>query len=231
MFENKARGARDLSEGVPRVAVVLTDGKSIVDGQSATGPTIAAGAALKADGVSVYSVGLGEDVSEDELKGIASDPVDEHFFPMGANWRSLLPEYVSRMSTLTCAQPAVLEACRVVEFEVLEDDTRYFQVRMPIVTAEVVVAANDVTGASKIYISSSSQNPGPFASSWKDVSWSKAKKVAVNPADGDRANFSSATLYVQSLLPTIVQWGNHEQDAAAHTSSQHQEPHLKHHRC
>ena len=57
----------------------------------------------------------GENIGVSELKGIASDPVDEHYLPMGANWRSLLPDYVSRMATQTCAQPASHSAAKTTK--------------------------------------------------------------------------------------------------------------------
>ncbi|KAG5274351.1 hypothetical protein AALO_G00135160 [Alosa alosa] len=74
MVENsfsEAEGARDASR-IPRVGLVFTDGRSQDD--------ITEWAKKAKDaGITMYAVGVGKAV-EDELREIASDPVDKHFF-------------------------------------------------------------------------------------------------------------------------------------------------------
>lgn len=73
-FNNPARsGARPVSDGIPRVVVLITDGRSNV--YNITEPALN----LLASGVTVYSVGIGN-VDVDELRFIASDPDREHVF-------------------------------------------------------------------------------------------------------------------------------------------------------
>ncbi|GCB72475.1 hypothetical protein scyTo_0002016 [Scyliorhinus torazame] len=75
MVENSfaaAGGARPESESLPRVCVVFTDGRSQ--------DSISEWAKKAKDaGITMYAVGVGKAV-EDELREIASDPVDQHFF-------------------------------------------------------------------------------------------------------------------------------------------------------
>ena len=66
-------GARPLSEGVPRIAVLLTDGRSNRFSIEETAN------ALRASGVQVYSVGIGN-IYLPELLFIASDPDPLHVF-------------------------------------------------------------------------------------------------------------------------------------------------------
>jgi len=66
-------GARPLSAGIPRVVVLLTDGRS--NTYSITQPAIN----LQAAGVSVYSIGIGN-YYLNELLFIASDPDSDHVF-------------------------------------------------------------------------------------------------------------------------------------------------------
>ena len=65
-------GARPSHEGIPRVAIVVTDGKSNRGG----GPpaTIAAANNIHASNIIAYAVGVGDSVFIDELNAIASDP-------------------------------------------------------------------------------------------------------------------------------------------------------------
>ena len=66
-------GARPASAGIPRVVVLITDGRS--NTYSITQPAID----LRAAGVSVYSIGIGN-YNLDELLFIASDPDVDHVF-------------------------------------------------------------------------------------------------------------------------------------------------------
>ncbi|XP_029947659.1 matrilin-4 isoform X6 [Salarias fasciatus] len=75
MLENsfsEAEGARPASRNIPRVGLVFTDGRSQDD------ITEYAKKAKEA-GITMYAVGVGKAV-EDELREIASDPVEKHFY-------------------------------------------------------------------------------------------------------------------------------------------------------
>ncbi|XP_040890848.1 matrilin-4 isoform X2 [Toxotes jaculatrix] len=75
MLENsfsEAEGARPSSRNIPRVGLVFTDGRSQDD------ITEYAKKAKEA-GITMYAVGVGKAV-EDELREIASEPVEKHFY-------------------------------------------------------------------------------------------------------------------------------------------------------
>ncbi|KAG7478278.1 hypothetical protein MATL_G00078710 [Megalops atlanticus] len=75
MVENsfsEAEGARPANRNIPRVGLVFTDGRSQDD--------ITEWAKKAKDaGITMYAVGVGKAV-EDELREIASEPLDKHFF-------------------------------------------------------------------------------------------------------------------------------------------------------
>lgn len=102
MLENsfsEAEGARPAQRGVPRVGLVFTDGRSQDDITEYARKAKEAGEALRnvvgqglgqhgppsercwsrPAGVTMYAVGVGKAV-EEELRQIASDPVDKHFY-------------------------------------------------------------------------------------------------------------------------------------------------------
>ncbi|XP_044205309.1 matrilin-4 isoform X3 [Thunnus albacares] len=75
MLENsfsEAEGARPASRNIPRIGLVFTDGRSQDD------ITEFAKKAKEA-GITMYAVGVGKAV-EDELREIASEPVEKHFY-------------------------------------------------------------------------------------------------------------------------------------------------------
>ncbi|XP_013871521.1 matrilin-4 isoform X1 [Austrofundulus limnaeus] len=75
MLENsfsEAEGARPASRNIPRVGLVFTDGRSQDDISEFAKK-------VKEAGITMYAVGVGKAV-EDELREIASEPVDKHFY-------------------------------------------------------------------------------------------------------------------------------------------------------
>ncbi|OWF48418.1 collagen alpha-1(XII) chain-like [Mizuhopecten yessoensis] len=73
-------------ENMPHIAIVITDGKS----QRSTETLKAAMAAQEKD-IEIYAIGVGPNVKESELRGIASDPDDRYFFYVD-NYDALLHE-------------------------------------------------------------------------------------------------------------------------------------------
>ncbi|XP_065270657.1 matrilin-4 [Emys orbicularis] len=68
---SEAEGARPLSQNIPRIGLVFTDGRSQDD--------IAEWARkAKESGITMFAVGVGKAV-EEELREIASEPVEQHF--------------------------------------------------------------------------------------------------------------------------------------------------------
>ncbi|XP_072541025.1 matrilin-4 isoform X1 [Salminus brasiliensis] len=75
MVENsfsEAEGARPASRNIPRIGLVFTDGRSQDDITEWSKKA-------KEAGITMYAVGVGKAV-EDELRQIASEPLDKHFF-------------------------------------------------------------------------------------------------------------------------------------------------------
>ena len=72
-------GARTSDQAIPRVAVVITDGKSNVNASL----TIPAARALRKEGVTVFSVGVGLNIRSKELEEIASSPKNVMFLEKG----------------------------------------------------------------------------------------------------------------------------------------------------
>ena len=70
---NTTFGARPRSSGIPRIAIVLTDGRSNVPQQ-----TIAAAERSHAANIISYAVGLGRRINIMELNTIASDPNSQY---------------------------------------------------------------------------------------------------------------------------------------------------------
>lgn len=86
-------GARSNSEGVPKIGVLITDGRSNRFTLRYAAP------ALKAAGVQVYAVGIAN-YDLDELRLISSDPDNEHVFLL--NSFNDAAGFVDFLSVTTC---------------------------------------------------------------------------------------------------------------------------------
>ena len=66
-------GARPRVDGIPRIAVVVTDGRS-----NSPSATIAAANRVHANNLLTYAVGVGSNLNMDELNAIATDPDSQY---------------------------------------------------------------------------------------------------------------------------------------------------------
>lgn len=64
-------GARSKEENVPRIGIIMTDGQS---GDDVLGPADAA----REEGITLYAIGIGTGIKEEELKQIANDPDEKY---------------------------------------------------------------------------------------------------------------------------------------------------------
>ena len=64
-------GARNIEERVPRIGIVMTDGQS---GDEVLGPAEAA----RGQDITLYAIGIGEGIKEEELQQIANDPEEKY---------------------------------------------------------------------------------------------------------------------------------------------------------
>lgn len=80
---------------VTRIAIVMTDGESYDLDRTA-----AAAKKLKDDGVVVFAVGIGDQVNNEELKSIASEPIENYLFNVGGY--ELLDEIKEELAMGAC---------------------------------------------------------------------------------------------------------------------------------
>lgn len=74
LFDNPDNGVRPKELGVPRVLVLLTDGRTT----SGTASLVMPSNALRRDGVNIFVIGIGPRINKEELNIIASDPDADH---------------------------------------------------------------------------------------------------------------------------------------------------------
>lgn len=155
-FLDPSSGVRPDSEAVSKVLVVLTDGTS-----NGVAATIAAAEDLKAMNVNVFTIGLGTSLNHAELQGMASDPKEGHAIEL-AKVKDI-EGFSSTMATYSCNEPAQINPGEALRTEIKNGEMRYLTPSCKILTDHFIVDANDVQGSTSIFVSTTSQNPGPFS--------------------------------------------------------------------
>ena len=97
-------GARRASEGLPRVAIVITDGQS----QGAAVVVVPADRA-RAKGVTIFAIGVTSNVNNDELNAIANEPKETYIFHV-SNFNAIASISASLEDT-TCNRKKANEFC------------------------------------------------------------------------------------------------------------------------
>ncbi|CAK8678126.1 unnamed protein product [Clavelina lepadiformis] len=148
---NTSTGMRPLADGAPRILLVLTDGQS---GDNVTGPS----AAIKADGVTVFGVGVGSGFVENEIREIASDPDSDYAFGL-SQFDQLVNILKDRVSVQACKIPALIPDDTEVPITIDSGDAHYSEVQMP--TNGSIELSYTVTtiATATVYVSSSTTNP------------------------------------------------------------------------
>jgi hypothetical protein len=153
-----AAGVRDAAEGVPRILIVVTDGKA----NQGYDPTAEA-ELLHDDNVEVYAIGVGNaDIFE--LNGLASNPDVDHAFLVksAAQLDSMVEKIVGSITTAACEAPAAMECGGAeVASTIGEGAIVYFEVLHADKEAKVTV--NVLSGAVVAFGSATVATPGPFA--------------------------------------------------------------------
>lgn len=153
MFQ-ESRGARPTSAGVPRVAIVITDGQS---GDSVTTPA----EQLRQENVNIFAIGIaGANVYE--LNEIASEPIEDNvkFISTFSDFAQL-PAEISRAN---CDQPAVVRPTDQIEINnTLPGEIRFFRPNPADISSERInLQVEVVTGQTDVFVSVTTSNPGPF---------------------------------------------------------------------
>ena len=91
-------------QGIPKVAVLLTDGYS--NGRAVAGPA----SQLRNIGVNIFSIGVGHYVNPSELNTIATDPDSTHVFRM--NSFNDLAGWVDKLSAVSCDGKCIINRQR-----------------------------------------------------------------------------------------------------------------------
>ncbi|XP_076799831.1 uncharacterized protein LOC143444923 [Clavelina lepadiformis] len=120
---NERNGARDRSQGVPRVLIVLTDGQSNDD---VLQPVYDAHEA----GITVFAVGVGHGIKFEEINLIASNPDSTYAYKL-SQFNTLLPILQRVLTEQTCTASATLLNNTLVTIRISSGSSHYSSIKIP----------------------------------------------------------------------------------------------------
>lgn len=192
---SEANGMRKMSEGVPKVILVLTDGGS--NGAVKPGPVADL---LRSKGIEIISVGVGSNINFEELQEIAS----KNRVILVDNFQQALNIF-NDIILITAIQPAKISKT-TSKISIEKDSYKYFSYAVDISNitenSQIRVSLNNIEGDVDLFASFTIQNPND-SPVFDDYDTETVKKRAVR---------STGSTYLDLNLPAIVPNGTNTSD-------------------
>ena len=163
---SERRGLRPKADGLPRILVVLTDGRS-------SDNVLAPAKTVRDNEITIYAVGVaGYDL--EQLKEIA--PSDQHVITLDSF--SKLDAFVSTITSSACYEPRASGNNETITTNVKKGSFRYFSYKVnPEKNLEVSV--DDLVGSTILYASRTTPHPYKYDHDYKFERASQKDKVIV----------------------------------------------------
>jgi hypothetical protein len=126
----EANGMRPNSKGIPKVVVVITDGASNIKPNL----TVPNALKLKYRGISIVSVGVGDDLNQYELDTIATNSDDVY----NVDDYDKIFDIIDSLSRSICEQSARVEIGQVIEATISQSRYTYFKIDFEYILANLV---------------------------------------------------------------------------------------------
>ena len=144
---SESRGLRPKNYGIPRILIVLTDGKS---SDSVALPA----ARVRAQNIVIYAIGIGN-FDRDQLNEVASSPAHVHFLSSFSG----LTDFAATLTASTCYEPQPLSLETRIFGRVEKEAFQYYEFNVP-EDVNLKVEVSDRMGSTLVY--ASRDNPHPY---------------------------------------------------------------------
>eukprot|EP00041_Stephanoeca_diplocostata_P038734 m.1547738 g.1547738 ORF g.1547738 m.1547738 type:complete len:2579 (-) comp25261_c0_seq2:183-7919(-) len=149
-----ANGLRPLSAGVSRVLIVVTDGQATPGYEGANESGL-----IQAENVNVFTMGVGANIGLAELQSMASNNDSVYLLKSF----SQIVDVVNSVSARACDAPAIVTAGNQTDTDIDEYRIKYFRPACGVVNGtRLRLTVTTLTGNVYVYVSLSSNYPGPF---------------------------------------------------------------------
>ena len=147
-----AQGLRPVEEGAAQVIFVITDGASDDEKK-----TLRAADTLKAKGIQLISVGVGDQLRLSELRAMCTPPSSDNYLPIDDF--AALDRKLDQFSSKICSEPAVIPENTTVTTEVSKNKYKFLKLKIVIKGNKIMIKVKLFNGKVKLFFSFKSKNP------------------------------------------------------------------------
>ena len=166
---NEERGLRPEVDGVPRILIVLTDGKSS-DNVSIPSKNI------RDENIVIYAVGIAY-YELTQLQEIASS--ESHVYELSTF--SELDIFISTLASSTCYEPRSVSLNQAIKTDVAKGTYQYFSYKVK-TSANLRINVVDLSGSTLVYASRTNPHPYKYDNDIAfDLSSQKKKVIVISP--------------------------------------------------
>ena len=165
---NEERGLRPEVDGVPRILIVLTDGKS-QDVVSIPAKN------MRDENIVIYAIGIGE-YNFQQLKKIASS--ESHVYTLSTFTE--LEKFISMLTASTCYEPRPVSLNETIITNVEKDTYQYFSYKVK-ESSNLEISVVDLSGSTLVYVSRTNPHPYKYDNDISfDLSQQKNKIIVIS---------------------------------------------------
>lgn len=174
----EVNGMRNSTLGIPRVTIVLTDGRASNGYEPQTAASNLRGAPVNSH---IVSIGVGTRYDSTELENMASSPVDQNVYTIKSFSR--IPTIVDKISFTACQSRPIIDSGTDTSGQVSQCSFVFFRSQCGHLENSVVEVTS-TTGMVHVYVGNTT-SPGPFRYLYKDETNAVLKSVIVTRNPGD----------------------------------------------
>jgi uncharacterized protein YegL len=190
----EARGLRPETEGLPRILIVLTDGRSH---DSVKTPA----ENIRNNNIVIYTIGIGG-YNLTQLRQVASSPSHVKLLETFSD----LDDFTATLTASTCNEPQPVSLETKISGNVEKDAFQYYKYSVPRRDANLQLELNDLSGRTLMYASRDNPHPYRYDNTFGFTSSSSSRKTIVIAPESDprekRQAFDAQFIYVSVTADT-----------------------------
>ena len=169
---SEERGLRPEVDGIPRIVIVLTDGKSH-DNVSIPAKNV------RDENIVIYAIGIGS-YDDAQLKEIASS--ESHVYELSSFTE--LEKFISTITSSTCYEPRPASLNETIITNVTKNSYQYFSYKVN-ASSNLEISVTDLSGSTLVYVSRTNPHPYKYDNDIAfDLSTQKDKVIVISANTG-----------------------------------------------
>ncbi len=189
---SEGRGLRPEVDGIPRILIVLTDGKSH-DNVSIPAKNV------RDENIVIYAIGIGS-YNDEQLKEIASSQSHVHELSSFTE----LEKFISTITSSTCYEPRPASLNKTIITNVEKDTYQYFSYKVK-KSSNLKINVLDLSGSTTVYASRTNPHPYKYDNDIAfDLSTQRNKIIVISANTGTKGKRSTDDELTREIYVSVT---------------------------